>query len=123
MKIAIIDCVNQDLGLKILFPEADYFINNDEECTIIDRIKSYSYYNINVNKDWSKINDKNYDCLFAIIPLYDAFPEKVFYKPNIHNIYKTKGKTIDYQMDNKGQVDLFKQILGGFLTLDKDYEI
>ena len=27
MKIAIIDGLNQDLGLKILFPEADYFIN------------------------------------------------------------------------------------------------
>ena len=25
-KIAIIDCYNQDIGLKILFPEADYFI-------------------------------------------------------------------------------------------------
>ena len=27
MRIAIIDSVNQDIGLKILFPEADYFIN------------------------------------------------------------------------------------------------
>jgi hypothetical protein len=95
MKIAIIDCVNQDLGLKILFPEADYFINNDEECTIRDRIKSYSYYNINVNKNWSNINDKNYDCLFAVIPVYDAFPGKTFYKPNIHNIYNNIVKIID----------------------------
>lgn len=87
MKIAIIDCVNQDLGLKILFPEADYFINNDEECTINDRIKSCSYYNISVNKNWSNINDKNYDYLFAIIPIYDAFPNHMFYKVNIHNIY------------------------------------
>jgi hypothetical protein len=87
MKIAIVDCVNQDLGLKILFPEADYYIHNDEECTINNRLKSYSYYNINVNKDWSNINDSNYDYLFAIIPIYDAFPEKVFYKSNIHKIY------------------------------------
>ena len=36
MKIAIIDGVNQDIGLKILFPEADYFIYNME----IDKSKS-----------------------------------------------------------------------------------
>lgn len=87
MRIAIIDCVNQDLGLKILFPEADYFINNEQECTIRERLKSYSYYNINVNKNWANINDTKYDYLFAIIPLYDTFVGNTFYKPNIHNIY------------------------------------
>ena len=30
MRIAVIDGVNQDIGLNILFPEADYFINNTE---------------------------------------------------------------------------------------------
>jgi len=82
MKIAIIDAVNQDIGLKILFPEADYFINNDEEITINNRLISYSRYNINVNKDWSNINDLNYDYLFIIIALYDSENGNI----NIHNI-------------------------------------
>ena len=30
MKIAIIDGLNQYMGLKILFPEADYFISRIE---------------------------------------------------------------------------------------------
>jgi len=88
MRIAIIDSVNQDIGLKILFPEADYFINNDEDCTRNDRINSYNFYNIRVSMDWSKINDENYDYLFIILPIYDAFPEKMFFKQNILNIYQ-----------------------------------
>jgi len=88
MRIAIIDSVNQDIGLKILFPEADYFINNDQDCTRNNRINSYNFYNISVSMDWSKINDENYDYLFIIIPIYDANPDKFFYKKNIHNIYQ-----------------------------------
>ena len=38
--------------------------------------------------DWSKINDENYDYLFIILPIYDAFPEKMFFKQNIVNIYE-----------------------------------
>lgn len=87
MKIAIIDCVNQDIGLKILFPEADYYIYNDEDCTRHYRINSYNYYNIEVHNDWEKINDINYDYLFAIVPVYDAIQGKTFYKQNIHNIF------------------------------------
>jgi hypothetical protein len=41
-KIAIIDFMNQDIGLKILFPEADYYILQEE----FDRTKLYSKYNI-----------------------------------------------------------------------------
>jgi hypothetical protein len=87
MKIAIIDCVNQDIGLKILFPDADYYIHNDEDCTKNYRINSYTHYNIQVKYDWSNINDINYDYLFAIIPIYDAIPGKSFFKLNIYNIF------------------------------------
>jgi len=82
MKIAIIDGVNQDIGLKILFQEADYFINNIE----INKRDSLQKYNIDMNPDWSLINDKNYDYLFIIISLYDAFKERKFFKQNIFNI-------------------------------------
>ena len=95
MRIAIIDFVNQDIGLKILFPESDYYIHNEEECTKIQRTESYKYYNITHNMDWANINDINYDYLFAIVPVYDAIPGKTFYKPNIHNIYNKINEIID----------------------------
>ena len=88
MKIAIIDSVNQDIGLKILFPTADYYINNDEDFTREHRMNSYKLYGINNELDWNKINDINYDYLFIILPVYDAIPVKIFFKQNIYNIYK-----------------------------------
>ena len=57
MKIAIIDGLNQDMGLKILFPEADYFISRIE----FDKTSCLQKYNIEMKTDWSIINDKNYD--------------------------------------------------------------
>lgn len=68
MKIAIIDGLNQDMGLKILFPEADYFINRIQ----FDKTSCLQKYNIEMKTDWSIINDKNYDYLFVIIALYDS---------------------------------------------------
>jgi len=84
MRIAIIDGVNQDIGLKILFPEADYFINNTE----LDKTASFNKFNITPNSDWSSINDQNYDVLFVVVALYDAFPNTEFYKQHITNIVK-----------------------------------
>jgi|UniRef100_A0A6C0D3Z3 hypothetical protein len=82
MKIAIIDGKNQDIGLKILFPEADYFINNIE----LNKKSSLQKYNIEMKTDWSIINDKNYDYLFIIIALYDAKIGTKFYKQDIYDI-------------------------------------
>ena len=82
MRIAIIDGVNQDIGLKILFPEADYFINNIE----LNKTNSLQKYDIDMKTDWSIINDNNYDYLFIVVSLYDAKPGVKFYKQNIFNI-------------------------------------
>ena len=43
MKIAILDNKNEDIGLKILFPEADYYINNTElvQLQVIEMIVIY----------------------------------------------------------------------------------
>ena len=82
MRIAIIDGVNQDIGLNILFPEADYFINNTE----IDKTNHFKKYNIIPKYDWSIIHDQNYDYLFIIIALYDAKKGTRFYKENIYEI-------------------------------------
>ena len=68
MKIAIIDGLNQDMGLKILFPEADYFISRIQ----FDKTACLQKYNIEMKTDWSIINDKNYDYLIIIIALYNA---------------------------------------------------
>jgi hypothetical protein len=82
MKIAIIDGLNQDMGLKILFPEADYFINRIQ----FDKTTCLQKYNIEMKTDWSIINDKNYDYLFIIISLYDTKKGTNFYKQEIYDI-------------------------------------
>ena len=82
MKLAIIDGVNQDIGLNILFPEADYFIYNNE----VDKSKNMNKYSIVPKTDIQNVNDKNYDMLFIIIALYDAKPGTKFFKPNIKAI-------------------------------------
>lgn len=82
MRIAIIDGVNQDIGLNILFPEAHYYINNTE----IDKSLNMKKYNIIPLYNWEKINDNNYDYLFIVIALYDAKIGTKFFKQNIYDI-------------------------------------
>lgn len=91
MKIAIIDGLNQDIGLKILFPMADYYVDTIE----FDRNSSYKHYNIKVNTDWSKINDKKYDYLFVICGLYDAEEKGKFYKKKTHDILQRELEIIN----------------------------
>jgi len=107
MRIAIIDTANQDIGLKILFPEADYFVIYDE----IDKSQSLKKYNINKRYDIENINDTSYDCLFIIIALYDAIPGSVFHKQNIE---KGLHKILDIVNNND-----FKKV---FLFDNYDYD-
>jgi hypothetical protein len=73
-RIAIIDFLNQDVGLKILFPEADYFILQEE----FDRTQIYSKYDIKPkvhNKDvnvYQHITSDKYDIVFIIAALYNS---------------------------------------------------
>jgi hypothetical protein len=82
MRISVIDGVNQDIGLNILFPEADYFIYNME----IDKSKYMNKYKIIPRTDIQNVNDKNYDILFIIIALYDTKTGTRFFKQNIKSI-------------------------------------
>ena len=91
MRIAVIDGVNQDIGLNILFPEADYFINNTES----DKSSNMKANNIIPNYDWSRLNDTNYDYLFIVISLYDAKPGTRFFKQNIYDILQRELKIIN----------------------------
>lgn len=113
MKIAIIDGVNQDIGLKILFPDADYFIDNFEDCTINSRIKSYNYYNFTPKTDFSDINDSNYDYLFIVLASYNIIPTTYYYQENIKNIFD---KIINIINNNN-----FK-FVGLFDNYDFDYD-
>jgi hypothetical protein len=76
MKIAIIDIYNQDIGLKILFPDSDYYIFRIES----DRSESLKKFNINIRYDIENINDKNYDTIFIIASLYDSKIQTNFFK-------------------------------------------
>ena len=91
MKIAIIDGVNQDIGLNILFSDADYYINNIE----LDKSYSLSKYNIHPKYDLNNINDNNYDYLFIVIALYDAKPNTKFYKQKIFDILQKELEIIN----------------------------
>ena len=82
MRIAVIDGVNQDIGLNILFPQADYFIYGTE----VDKSKNMNEYSIIPRTDIQNVNDTNYDILFIIIALYDAKPGTRFFKQNIKQI-------------------------------------
>lgn len=57
MRIAIIDGINQDIGLNILFPDAHYFTYKTE----VDKFKNMNKYSIIPRNDIEFVNDTNYD--------------------------------------------------------------
>lgn len=62
-RIAVLDIKNQDIGLNILFPEADYYTIYDE----LNKDLNLRKYNINKSYNIDNITDDNYDYLFIII--------------------------------------------------------
>ena len=68
MKIAIIDSYNRDIGIKILFPEADYYVMKEE----YNRKLSYEKYNFEPQYNIENI-DTTYDTLLLIICEYNCF--------------------------------------------------
>jgi hypothetical protein len=65
----ILDFFNHDIGLKILFPEADYFFFKEE----IDRQHLYDYYGFSpILFTDGIITSEKYDTLFVIATLYDS---------------------------------------------------
>jgi len=103
-RIAIIDFINQDIGLKILFPEADYYILQEE----FDRTalyKKYDFQPIVHNKDvnvFDTVTDDKYDTVFIIAALYNSI-KTYTNKPNNafdENINKKLVDTVNF-IDNK----------------------
>jgi hypothetical protein len=88
MKIAILDNGNEDIGLKILFPEADYYYCS----TSIDRSDSYKYYGFQPKSDTKNITDNNYDVLFVIMPVRHILNHEIAVRDirkNYENIIKS----------------------------------
>jgi len=85
-KIAILDEHNEDVGLKILYPECDYFIYKKRTCTQTDDINRR--YNITLRYDIENINDKNYTHLFVITRPFNSY--KIITDAGIvhHNLLK-----------------------------------
>ena len=89
MRIAILDNKNEDIGLKILFPEADYYF-----CTCsntCDRTESYKYYNFRPKSDTNNISDANYDFLFVVMPVRHILNDEIAIRDireNYENIIK-----------------------------------
>lgn len=90
MKIAILDSYNRDIGLKIIFPESDYYVMKEEH----NRIKSYEKYNFKPSYKIEEITDKNYDVLILILCEYNCFPtyknqtNDFFIKESEEHMYK-----------------------------------
>jgi hypothetical protein len=77
MKIAILDVYNHDIGLKLLFPESDYFIIFNDKSKEINQKNN----NIIPSYELSRLVELNlYDYIFIIIPLYDLISDTKFYK-------------------------------------------
>jgi hypothetical protein len=111
MRIAILDAIHHVVGLKLLFPEADYYrwdtrnewIHTQEECR--------SLYNFEYKEDISQINSDNYDIFIVVFSIFDRF--KINTVPNDKHIYDTIMNIIN---NNN-----FKKILF-FDNYDYDYD-
>jgi hypothetical protein len=79
MKLCILDPACHVPGLKLLFPEADYFSHEPDSFFNFVATKHYTkqenlhYTGIEYDTDWTKINSRNYDTLFIVAPLADYF--------------------------------------------------
>lgn len=78
MKLCILDPAHNIPGLKILFPEADYYSYNPDNfftysaINHMDNDNFKKYYGFNYLTNWNSINSNDYDILFIAIPLFDC---------------------------------------------------
>jgi hypothetical protein len=79
MKLCIIDPAMQIPGLKLLFPEAEYYGHEPDDFFNFTPGKNYTREDMmkengfEYRVDWETINDKNYEYLFISVPLKDFF--------------------------------------------------
>ena len=117
MRIAILDVANQDIGIKILFPSADYYIFQSR----IGGEYLFKKHNINILKNIENINDKNYDYLFVIISLFNSI--KIYREDNgklHHNFIEITEKNF-LRVNDIINNNNFKNV-SIFANCDMDYE-
>jgi hypothetical protein len=115
LRVTIIDVCNQDIGIKILFPEADYYIfekrpKNEIIC---------EQYKINLLDNFENINDNVYDSLFVVVSMYNAIQYISEGKQNheyLENITNYFSKIVNIINNNN-----FKNIFM-FLNCDLNYD-
>jgi spore maturation protein CgeB len=84
MKLCIIDPAHHLPGLIRLFPEADYYAHlpdtffNYYWTNHMPPAEFEKYYQFQYRTDWNSITSENYDCVFIVFPLYDAYGKKPF---------------------------------------------
>ena len=73
MKIAILDPRLHATGLKLLFPESDYYVTPHNNQYNLDKTPDYFYntYGCYYREDIDSITPENYDILFIIYAIYD----------------------------------------------------
>ena len=90
MRLCIIDPAHRINGLTLVFPEAHYFAHKrdsfyDYEYYSVDEFKSQ--YGYEYKTDWSMISSDNYDYVFIVFTLYDAYTEdRAFFKQSCKNM-------------------------------------
>jgi hypothetical protein len=118
--IAIIDFLNHDIGINILFPKVNYFILEEN----FDKTAINSKYDIKPivhNKHvnvFEHISNNNYDTIFVIAPLYNSVKQ---YNGNKNDFYtqhidKKLSETINCIKNNKFNTICF------FDNYDYDYD-
>ena len=84
MKICIIDPAHHMPGLTRLFPEADYYAHSPDSffnyhwTNHMPPSEFEKYYQFQYRTDWSSIRSENYNYVFIVFPLYDAYGKKPF---------------------------------------------
>lgn len=84
MKICIIDPAHHLPGLTRLFPEGDYYSHSPDDffnyywTNHMSSSDFEKYYRFQYRTDWSSITSENYNYVFIVFPLYDAYGKKPF---------------------------------------------
>ncbi len=98
MKVCIVDPAAHIPGLKLLFPEAEYYAHEPDEfftyvtTNHLTKEANKSMYGFEYRTDWETISSKNYDTIFICAPLADYYdtisPELIPYVTRMKNKIK-----------------------------------
>ena len=122
MRITILDFVNQDPGLKILFPAADYYVYKTEAFSLSTRMELYKKHgNLEYRTDIENIRSiegEEDDVLFVVAALYNScrtwnLRANTHFNQEIHDFFWI---TLDIIRNNK-----FKKVYF-FDNYDYDYD-